>query len=443
LLVGACHALLRCDIESLKRSLIQRWIPTTTFFLLLFQIQSRANGLALPDQDAFATARGEAVVATADNPSAVVYNPAGITQLQGHNLRVGAYVLDYHTRFQTPANSGNAGQVYDSKNNFAALPRFFYTFTPTNLPLSFGLGIYAPFGGDMRWPQDTGFRDVALNAKLTYLTINPVVAWRILPSLSIAAGPMFNYVELTTEQGLEAYYKTIANYYRFTGDGWSVGANAGVRWQPVNQLAFGVMFRSPASVTLQGRSEFEDQTFGIPASHRTARMDLTFPLSVVSGVSWRPTPKWNLEFDASYTDWRSFGSTTIHQTPAPPFPLNHPNIPVTFDWQASWMYEFGVTRYFASGWHASTGYCFSENSVPNSHYTPYVADIDRHFFSAGTGWQGEHLSFDLAYQFGLGLVHSVSDSSPSSTPGRLSGQNGDGKYSFYSNAVSVSLGWHF
>lgn len=38
-----------------------------------------ANGFRLADQDAFATARGEAFVATADNPSAVYYNPAGIT----------------------------------------------------------------------------------------------------------------------------------------------------------------------------------------------------------------------------------------------------------------------------------------------------------------------------------------------------------------------------
>jgi hypothetical protein len=69
--------------------------------------------------------------------------------------------------------------------------------------------------------------------------------------------------------------------------------------------------------------------------------------------------------------------------------------------------------------------------------------MDRHFFCAGTGWQGEHLSFDLAYQFGLGLVHSVTGSKPSSSPGNINNQNGDGKYSFYCNAISASVGWHF
>jgi long-chain fatty acid transport protein len=405
-----------------------------------FVLKASANGFALPDQDAFATARGEAVVATADNPSAIYYNPAGITQLEGHNLRLGLYALDYHTSFRPPAGKPNAGSTYYEEDNFAAIPRFFYAYSPTNCPLSFGLGVYSPFGGKMSWPDDTGFYSVATSGKLTYITINPVVAWKISESLSIAAGPMVNYVDLETDQGLRQF-PTPANFFRFKGNGWSAGANVGVRWQPLDELAFGATLRSPAKVTLDGQTEFE-RLYAIPSSSRSANMELTFPLSVASGISWRPTPKWNLEFDASYTDWTSFGSTTIHQS-NPPFPLQ-PNVPVNFDWQASWMYEFGVTRYFSHGWNASAGYCFSENSVRNSFYSPLVADMDRHFFSVGTGWKGKRLSFDVAYQFGYGPTHTVTGSQPPSAPtAATTGQNGDGKYHFYSSALSVSLGWHF
>src|SRR5690242_19611035 len=51
------------------------------------------NGFRLPSQDGFASARGEAFVATADNPSAIYYNPAGIAPLEGQNLRGGFYGL--------------------------------------------------------------------------------------------------------------------------------------------------------------------------------------------------------------------------------------------------------------------------------------------------------------------------------------------------------------
>lgn len=403
-------------------------------------LKTAANGFALPDQDAFATARGEAVVATADNPSAIYYNPAGITQLPGHNVRVGAYFLDYNLSFKPLATAANAGKTYNETENYAAIPRFFYTFTPTDIPLSFGLGVYAPFGGKIGWPQDTGFRAVATSGKLTYLTINPVMAWKILPSLSVAAGPMVNYVDLHTVQGLRATSSPYVNYFRFNGDGWSVGYNLGARWQPLEQLSFGATFRSPAKVSLNGQTEFEQQPF-IPSSSRSASMDLTFPLSAVGGISYRPTPKWNLEFDASYTDWSSFGSTTIHQS-NPPFPLRS-EVPVSLNWEPSWMYGFGATRYFDNGWNVSAGYVFSGNSVPNDNYTPLAADMDRQFVSVGTGYKGEHLSFDIAYQFGWAQTHTVTGSSPSSTPGQIAGQTADGKYGFSSSAISVSVGWHF
>ncbi len=406
----------------------------------LSAVNASANGFALPDQDAFATGRGEAVVATADNPSAIYYNPAGITQLEGHNLRAGLYALDYNFKFNPPNGRANTGKTYDEQDNYAAIPRVFYTFSPTNLPLSFGLGVYSPFGGKMNWPQDTGFRSVAISGKLTYITINPVVAWKISPTLSIAAGPMINYVDLQTDQGLRASAKPLINYFSFDGNGWSFGANVGARWQPVKELAFGATLRTPTKVTLDGNTDVERQPL-IANTSRSANMDLTFPMSIVTGVSWRPTPKWNFEFDANYTDWSSFGQTAIHQS-NPPFPI-HSDVPVTLDWQASWMYEFGVTRYFDDGWHVSAGYCFSENSVPNDYYTPLASDMDRHFFSVGTGWKGEHLSFDIAYQLGYGPDHTVTGSTPSSNPGRVAGQSADGKYSFYSNALSVSVGWHF
>src|SRR5271169_4226527 len=64
-----------------------------------------ANGFRLADQDAFATARGEAFVATADNPSAIYYNPAGITQLQGGNLRSGIYGIYLDPSYHPPGST--------------------------------------------------------------------------------------------------------------------------------------------------------------------------------------------------------------------------------------------------------------------------------------------------------------------------------------------------
>ncbi len=426
----------------------RRTILIRVLTLLISGILSRkasANGFRLPDQDAFATARGEAFVATADNPSAIYYNPAGLTQLEGSNLRGGLYGIYVDSSFTPPSVAFNHGQTYNNQDYFAAIPQIFYAYTPTNMPLSFGLGVYAPFGGKSSWPQDTGFRTVALDGSLTYVTINPAVAYKLLPSLSIGGGVMVNYAKMELGQGLiSSYLPPNINFFRFTGDGWSVGYNLGVLWQPHENISIGANFRSSATVTLNGQTEFEQ--FGVagfyPATSRSAHTDLQFPLTATVGISYRPTSNWNVEFDADYTDWSSFGSTTIHQA-NPPAPMSPDGVSLTLDWQASWMYELGATRYFVNGWHASAGVVYNGNSVPNTYYSPIVADMDRYFFSTGIGYKGKQFSCDIAYQFGYGPTHTVTGSTPSSTPASSSGENANGNYDFISHALMVSLGWHF
>jgi len=400
------------------------------------------NGLRLASQDGFASARGEAFVATADNPSAIYYNPAGITQIAGTSLRSGLYSIYLDPTFQPPNTEPNAGQTYGIGKHFDFIPQIFLTHTFENSPISAGLGIYAPFGGSISWPADTGFRTVATKGTTTYLRVNPVVAIQLPGGLSLGAGLSANYARMDLEQGLEPL-TLLENYFRFTGDGWAVGGNAGLLWKPCEYFSFGATFRSQTAFTLNGETAFADQPY-ISDTTLPAKADFEFPWDIAFGISLRPSPKWNLEFDADYTDWSSFGVVTIHQGSTPPFPLNQSkDLPVKLNWQGSWMYELGATRYFNDGWHVSAGYVFNENSVPNAYYSPLAADMDRHFFSIGTGRTGKTLDFDVTYQFGYGPAHAVSGSQPSSTPAFFANQTADGTYHFISHAVLVTVGLHF
>ena len=404
-------------------------------------LNASGDGFRLADQDAFATARGEAFVATADNASAVYYNPAGITQLEGINFRGGAYGLYFNPTFTPPLPANT--NTFHIANQWVAVPQGFASYTPMDWPVSFGLGVYSPYGGKLTWPQDTGFRSVAIDGSLTYLTINPVVALKVAPGLSIAAGAMVNYVSLEMEQGLLGS-EMPTNYFRFKGSGWSAGYNVGLLWQPIEKVSLGATFRSPATVGLNGQTEFEQyplRRLGLyPATNRVAQSDFEFPMTVVFGVSYRPTPKWNLEFDADFTDWSSFGTNNIHQQ-NPPRALSVDN-PVRLDWQPSWMFEFGVTRYFDHGWHVSAGYVYSQNAVPDAYYSPLAADLDRQFFSFGAGHKGKRFDIDVTYQFGYGPAHTVTGSLPSSVPTQFSGQTADGTYNFLSHAIMLTVGMH-
>ena len=400
-----------------------------------------ANGFGLASQDAFASARGEAFAATANNASAIYYNPAGITQLQGNNVRGGVYGIYLNQTFVPTNGAPNSGHTYHNSDNLAAVPQFFYVYTPRNSPMSFGLGLYAPYGGRISWPQDTGFRAVATSGTLQYLRFNPVIAYQFLPSLSLAGGAMVDYGDINLESGLSSSTR-FPNFYRFKGDGWTVGYNLGVLWQPLEQLSLGATFRSSTTINMQGQTEFEWLTAGVPYTTLPAHADFTFPLTAVFGVSYRPTPKWNLEFDADYTDWTSFGTVIINQQGTPP-PGAAQNPALTLNWQASWMYELGATRYFDDGWHASAGYVYNQNSVPDAYYSPLAADMNRHFFSLGLGRKGRRFDFDVTYQFGYGPERTVIGSTPSSVSGLIAGQSADGTYKFLSQAVLMTVGMHF
>jgi long-chain fatty acid transport protein len=394
---------------------------------------ARAGGFRLASQDAFATARGEAFVATADNASAVYYNPAGLSQLKGFNVRGGIYAIDYDVSYHT-----NQGKTSHIEDHLAGIPQSFMAWSPEGSPLGVGLGVYAPYGGSIRWPDDTGFRSVATKGALNYYRFSPAIALNLHRTLSIGIGAMVDYASLDLEQGIRP--SAVNNYFRFKAHGWAAGYNAGILWHPVEALSFGTTFRSSSQFTLKGHTEFEQLPILQPGE-RSAWADYEFPLTVVCGVSYRPTPKWNIEFNADYTDWSSFDRVTIHQQ-SPPYPL-HANTPVTMMWQPCWMYELGATRYFENGWHVSAGYVFSESAVPDTYYTPLASDMDRHFFSLGAGTSWGSWSVDFAYQLGYGPSRSVEGSKPSSQPGLFSGERADGAYDFLSHAVILTVGRRF
>ncbi|HAV65461.1 MAG TPA: hypothetical protein DCY13_24190, partial [Verrucomicrobiales bacterium] len=348
----------------------------------------------------------------------------------------GIYGLFLDPTYRPPAGAPNAGETYHLENQWAAIPQFFSTYAAKDLPLTYGLGIYSPFGGRASWPQETGFRTVSTEGSVTDIAIHPAIAWKITSTLSLGTGITVNYAKIDLEQGLLRTPRPFPNYFRFVGDGWRVGYNVGVLWQPVDEISLGATFRSATTLRAEGRTEFEQQPV-IQPTERDATTEYEFPLTVTVGISYRPTPDWNLEFNADYADWSSFGKTTIRQRTPPPFPVLQ-NIDVTLGWQSSWIYAFGVTRILRHGWQVSGGYAFSENSVPDHHYTPLAADLDRHVFSVGTGRRGKRIGFDVAYQFAYGPARTVSGSTPPSQPAQFAGQSADGRYEFFSHGLLVT-----
>ena len=421
---------------------MKRLLTPLIFLLPVTPATLMANGFRLVSQDAFAASRGEAFAATADNPSAIHYNPAGISQLDGFQFRLGAYALNFEPTFTPPSTSTDrfaTQKTHGIEENDALAPQLYCTYRVPESPLTLGVGVYAPHGAGVTWPQDTGFRAVALEGELTYLRINPVASLELRPGLSFAFGLMIDDAELTSEQGLSRRI-TPDNYFRFEGNDLSTGFNCGLLWQINDKWSTGITYRSKTTLDFDGTTEYVQPPFDDAGAN--GKMELEFPYTAVFGISYRPTNRWNIEFNADYSNWSSIDSTIIRQEEKPRAGVQQ-DIPVTMDWKDSWLLKFGATRYFDDGWYASAGYVFNENSVPTDFYSPVAADLDRHFFTVGVGREWSRYSVDLAYQYGFAPARTVTGSETTSKPGNFAGQNGDGTYDFKSQALLLSFGVKF
>ncbi len=374
-----------------------------------------AVGFRLPNQDPQAIARGNAFAATADNPSAIYYNPAGIDQLEGHQVQLGIYLLDVNVDVDAMG-----GVHVENDSELRPVPEVYYSWSPREKPYSLGLGVYAPYGLSLKWPSDAPFRTLAQEGELLYLTVNPVVAYRIHPRVSIAAGPTLNWSETEIKQGVTS----ATDLLDLEGDGFAAGFNAGVMWQPAERWSFGVQYRFPTTVEYSGEARYTAAP-GMTFSSDNTRARIRFPQFIVAGVSFRPTPDWNLEFNLDWTDWDDVNDVPIRNTP-----LGDLSLP--FYWKSSFMYEFGVTRRLGKGFHASAGYFFSENSIPDRTFTPLVPDADLHLGSVGVGYTSGKWDFAFGYHFALG-ERTVVGGDP----------RANGQYDIFNQAWTVSARFKF
>lgn len=373
-----------------------------------------ALGIRLFDHDAFATARGDAFVATADNPSAIYYNPAGISQLKGHQARAAVNFVSVEASYER-----DGMRDLRTDRDFIPVPGFYYTYGPSNFPISFGAGYYAPFGLSLEWPEDGSFRTTTIRGELQYHTFSGIMSWQVTKCLSIAAGPTFNYSCTDLRRGIAAP----GDEFKFTGDDYDLGATAGVFWRPLERHAFGLSYRSQTTMNYEGKSRV--QPYPVPIQDASAR--LPFPQVIIAGYSFRPTPRWNLEVDIDWTDWDRVNTPVLKQASG--------DVPLPLRWESSWAVEAGVTRYFDNGLHASGGYVYLQDSVPNEAFTPLVPDQDLHVFSAGVGGKHDRLTWDVTYQFSYGPGRDV--------VGSVYGSSVAGEYTFIAHAFSISVGWRF
>jgi long-chain fatty acid transport protein len=387
-----------------------RYLVAITFALASAK-SVRAVGFLLPNQDPEAIGRGDAFAATADNPSAIYYNPAGITQLPGFQISAGVYAISAYSSFSSSAGSAHTDATPQ------VVPQIYATYSLTNMPISVGLGVYVPYGLSINWGDDAPFKSAAEKGNLLYLTVNPVIAWQICKGLSVGGGLTINYSQANFQNALPTPFTD----FKFSGNDTEAGGNFGILWQPHRMWSFGVNYHSPTTMNYHGPASVSPPLLNPSTVYTTAAIH--FPQYVTGGVSFRPTPNWNMEFDLEWTGWSSLQQISFENTPLGPQSI-------TLNYRNSFIYDFGVTRQLGKGYYASVGYIYSENSSPNENFSPIDPDANLNLGNFGIGHRGKYWDWALAYQFAYNGGRTVSGNANPTV---------DGTYKTFNNALNASV----
>jgi long-chain fatty acid transport protein len=431
---------------------------------------SLGAGFKISEQGAKAMALGNAFSALADDPSALYYNPAGISYLPGAQVSLGSIViLVPQTEFtgttplsgNPPLDTGNSSVSERAKRDMFIAPTLYATYSMEHIPFTFGLGINSIYPLAKSWDDSSVFRNQVQTVSIKPINFQPTVAYRFDDlKLAVAAGLDVTYAMVSLQK--MAYSPVLdptqpappfgayeVGSLGVDGTATGVGYNFGLRWKPRSDLVFGAAYRSEITLDVKGDANFLATTptgmgaiglssaavfpYSRARATSTASTSITLPDTLDLAIAWLPTDKLTLEFDATRTGWSSFEKLQI-DFDSPQFAAFN-NKPEPRNWEDAWSYKFGCQYALTGQLDLRAGYSFDTTPVPDATVDPLLPDADRHSFAIGSGIHNNFASLDLAYMW----VHFLDRAVHNQDPTTLRGANGTFKSDAHLLAANITM----
>lgn len=352
-----------------------------------------AAGFAITAQGAGGMARSSAFTAQADDPSAVYYNPAGLSQLKQTSFLLGTTILRPHADYE-PASTGTAAE---ERERYYVLPHVYFA-QPLGDRLTAGLGLFVPFGLSTKWTSDWDGRFQVIDASIRTTTVNPVLAWRPTDWLTVAGGVHYSEVKLTERRAINL--ATIVpgapeGTVSLEGDAQTLGYNGALLVAPSRRWQFGASYRSRANAEVKdGHADFSvPALFAGTFTDGLIRTEVTLPPSLRTGLLFQPSADWNVEVDATWTGWSTIQQLEIQ------FANGLPPDVTTFGWHDAMAYSLGIEHRWSPGIRLRGGYLYDFTPIPDDKANPLIPDADRQGVSVSVGAATDRWTLDVAYQF--------------------------------------------
>jgi long-chain fatty acid transport protein len=242
-------------------------------------------------------------------------------------------------------------------------------------------------------------RALATETELQSFYINPTVAYRIIPELSIGVGFDYAIANVTLKRKVQipiSQTAAVEGDLSMEGDGTGMGFNVGVQCELNDMIAVGASYRSKVKVDMDGTATFANLPSAVAPAFPGGDVSTTIPLpaNYFIGVSVKPVPELELEVDYQGIVWSAykelpmtFKTETAYQKSAVE-PENYKD---------TYMIRFGA-EYSISNVQIRAGYIYDHSPVEDPYLQPMLPDANRNDFTIGVGYGlTDAIQLDIAY----------------------------------------------
>lgn len=370
-----------------------------TFAMVLFIYTSNifASGFQINEHGSKAMAMGGAFAGLANDPSAMYFNPAGITQLTGTNFLGGVTLIAPSSSFRGPSPSIEESELEPHIFN----PIHLSITHQFNEQLHFGFSVGNNYGLGTKWEDDWFGRFMAVETEIRTFFMNGVASYKVSDVLSVGFGYVFAYGDVIIGRSVNLSPFNAEAYVELEGTGTGSGFTAGVLLTPSDAIQIGLSYRSEVQITFEGDatpSDAPSQYDGL-LPNGGIEAPFTTPANITLGVAVKPLKNLTFVADYQYVGWESYDKLEVKYTDYT-LPDGSNTTTSVRDFNNSFLARVGVEYNYNESLDLRAGFLYDQNPIDDERLDPTLPDSDRLGFSAGVGYNlTENLVVDLAYLF--------------------------------------------
>lgn len=400
-----------------------------------------AAGFQLTEQSSLGAGRAYAGAGiVGDDLSAVYYNPAGMTLLEGTRFQAGGVWIGINADYDGDGTSENGrlkGQMIPAG----------YVTHQVNDKVWLGFAMTVPYGMGTEYDRNWEGNQRGTSAKIYTFDMNPNIAYKVSDFISIGGGISVQYAKAKLGMGMgEIPNMGGIGHAKLEADSWDWGYNLGIMISPTDKLRFGLAYRSAIKHDADGHTDLSNSQLlnslvGLDSVTVGSEASLKTPDTIMLTGTWEATEKLRLSGLIRWANWSNFDKLKINNgvsngmlslinnaaSSAIQEMLINKQIDLSQamalqgylagaqgqlkqtvienDWQDTWLFSIGADYKINSDFTVRGGIAYETSPIDDqSTRMAVIPDTDRLWLSLGASWYAtKDLQFDVGATYLMGI----------------------------------------